>query len=73
MKWQPIETAPRDGTSVELRRLDDDGETKGEGHFDADNDVGQWVAFNGVPFPAPTHWRHMPKRDGTIEETEAKD
>lgn len=76
MKWQPIETAPKDGTSIMLSN----GVDVAEGHWiheepyilerrDMDGHyLGQnesdgfdgWIDFGGGMLPEPTHWMPLP-------------
>lgn len=55
--WQPIETAPRDGTRVLLYREE----------WDHPEIIGWWAAayqcfrsWPGEPWAQPTHWRPLP-------------
>ncbi len=72
MEWQPIETAPRDGTYVILG-----GGTAGfgwsiEGRFIESDD--NWWAINNDPSDywgaplTPTHWMHLPPPPGGADE-----
>lgn len=74
--WRPIDTAPRDGTLIEITALEDDG-TPFEiwpMRWDAElrnglfpGAVGFWAApdrsitWNEDSFGGPTHWRPLPK------------
>lgn len=76
MKWQPIETAPRDGTVILLTAIEDDGSLfeihpmqwahiQRNGFFPGK--VGMWTApggeytWNGHPgVDGPTHWMPLP-------------
>lgn len=75
-EWQPIETAPKDGTVIELTALDNGvpfeiwpmrwGHIQRNGLFPGT--VGMWVTqrgflmtWNGAPNEGgPTHWRPLP-------------
>lgn len=55
--WQPIETAPKDGTRVLLYR-------PGEqiiGYWWRGADDEYWNAARGLEFYGPTHWRSLPE------------
>ena len=52
-EWQPIATAPRDGTRVLLT----DGQCMNIGYWETCAGVPHWWGF---PFAAPTLWRHLP-------------
>ena len=55
-EWQPIETAPRDGTDILV------GYTTGEIcilHFDAAT-FAWWDHLGAYEFPDPTHWMPLP-------------
>ena len=72
MSWQPIETAPKDGTYVIL--VDCDLVTIGKWmNSDALRDEA-WVGFDSIQslhktcVMAPTHWMPLPSPPGTEEE-----
>jgi hypothetical protein len=50
-EWQPIETAPKDGTVVLLS----DGKIVKEGHY-----LGYWSWLDLAGDRVPTHWMPMP-------------
>ncbi len=61
--WQPIETAPRDGTSVDLWIESGRGGYRLENHCFIN---GSWRDENGLPFGNPvtssaTHWMPLPE------------
>ena len=62
--WQPIETAPKDGTKVLLA----DSSVAADGYFDylLNKGNGSWV----WPYVKrePTHWKPMPPHPGKQEE-----
>ena len=64
MEWQPIETAPRDGTYVLLYWPRGDGihETVVEGHFYTarDGDEFWWAVSRLEDRTDPTHWLPLP-------------
>lgn len=60
IEWLPIETAPKDGTLVEI--LFDDGEVVlARTYGQADNNHNDWWAFDGLDFGYgsvnPINWR----------------
>lgn len=55
-EWQPIETAPKDGTRIIA--LEDD-EVFVADYYRADGDEGWWDSFNHFP-AQPTHWITLP-------------
>lgn len=57
MNWQPIETAPRDGTVVLTWARHRPNRFAALGHFDAN--CGDWVS-DGNLYLEPTHWMPMP-------------
>lgn len=76
MDWQPIETAPKDGTSVLLYKPDERrvGEYMLAGYFDDSDGIwgGKWVAvhgnslgyfseWQGADQGYPTHWQSLPE------------
>ncbi len=59
MEWQPIKTAPKDGTRVILFRPDWI-ESMVTGYWNKDFD--DWfIPYNGSPFLSPTHWMPLPE------------
>jgi len=58
MNWQPIETAPKDGTEVLL--YDAERKQYDIGYCD-DADPDYWWALSGTPMRCftPTHWREL--------------
>lgn len=66
MEWQPIETAPKDGTEVlgcEEVRITTAGHKVGGhvfiAHFVKDEFyIGKWISTSG--FVQPTHWMPLP-------------
>lgn len=65
IKWQPIETAPKDGSTILLIQMDaEEPEASACAWHDLFGDAGFWRV--GCPFqmetdfPAPTHWLPMP-------------
>lgn len=56
MNWQPIETAPRDGTRVLTFRRD-----FSESYAVAWFGRGGWIPVNGSAWPEPTHWAPLPE------------
>lgn len=64
-EWQPIETAPNDGTRVDLWMP---GLNGGSRAIDCHWVANEWVDDDGVPFSAiygygrnPTHWMLSPE------------
>ena len=56
--WQPIDTAPRDGTRVLTFRRNF-GECMAVAWFDAIE--GEWRPVNGGVWPEPSHWQPLPR------------
>ena len=59
-QWQPIETAPKDGTRVLVWRRDEDGYTHrrvGVDHFNVE--IGKWWRSRRDMYP--THWMPLPE------------
>jgi hypothetical protein len=63
--WRPIDSAPRDGTRVDLWVVFETGARRAtDTHFDTD--LGEWWvsdhhhAGHYVPRPRPTHWMPLP-------------
>ncbi len=66
--WQPIETAPRDGTTVIVGRdMDPWGFVRGAGRWDGSHGIYGWVCRGFIDPPGelglanPTHWQPMPE------------
>jgi hypothetical protein len=62
MKWQPIETAPKDGTEVLIfQRIKDQGE-KDLLHLAVASWEGSYWddRIDMPPWPKPTHWMPLP-------------
>ena len=55
-EWQPIETAPRDGTELLLYQQEAGIQVSWWGH-DPDNQDTGWVGS----VPEPTHWMPLPE------------
>lgn len=65
--WQPIETAPRDKTTVALLRLNDDGSfTYGHGYY---MPMDGWRCWAHHAYKPPTHWMPLPPPDAAKERT----
>lgn len=67
MNWQPIETAPKDGTEILIVGVYPDGMA---GNVEAgffDHDSGYWAGtyYDGYGYtynnPEPTHWMPLPE------------
>jgi hypothetical protein len=65
-EWQPIETAPKDGTRVHVARyIDGYGWILGVGRHVIVGIVGGWISWGVGPFGElglshPTHWQPLP-------------
>ncbi len=58
MKWQPIETAPKDKTHVALLRQNGDGSvTYGHGFY---MPMEGWICWAHYGNKLPTHWMPLP-------------
>lgn len=72
MSWQPIETAPKDGTVVLIHDPDDAPYTGivTIGLFDGEkwNGCDHGYHMNAGIIVAPTHWMPLPSPPGTVEE-----
>lgn len=69
-EWQPIDTAPKDGTTVILGRdMGDFGFVRGYGNFDGKEGsfVSGWISHGfsrvhgNLGLAHPTHWMPLPK------------
>lgn len=62
MEWQPIDTAPKDGTKILVaRHMGDFGWVIGESYYFDHNGIDGWVSrgrgiFGELGLAAPTHW-----------------
>ena len=66
--WQPIETAPKDGTRVILGNPNN---PYGEWPFMGEFDAGKWrIHIDGQTID-PTHWMPLPEPPPTVEREEA--
>lgn len=70
MEWQPIETAPKDGTTVIIGRdMGDFGFVRGYGRFDGKDGsfLSGWIShgfseYHGnLGLAHPTHWMPLPE------------
>jgi hypothetical protein len=62
MIWQPIETAPLDGTYVDLWVLYDGDPAEGYREPDCSFDRKKWADIDGYPLhDTPTHWMPVPE------------
>jgi hypothetical protein len=80
MDWQPIETAPKDGTTIDLWVVgysDEPGRIVNASYYSdgwwyRDDDLEShpidrlepWMTFHGKPAPAVTHWMPLPPPPG---------
>ena len=74
MNWQPIETAPKDGTKILCGRFKEGDEHDGfmavdRWHSYANDGYQGFGKFNDRFWP-PTHWITLPDRPATAQETE---
>lgn len=67
-KWQPIETAPKDGTSVLLFKQSMDFKIRGYGYWEGgDSFVSGWISkgfddtFGNLGLANPSHWMPLPE------------
>lgn len=61
MGWQPVETAPRDGTRVLLfGPFDGDAPALYVGWWDDDEDCWRASRFDLLAWLDPTHWMPLP-------------
>ncbi len=59
-EWQPIETAPKDGTRVLAARKWKKGQWVYRIAHWADRGLGNWVSDPGEWLVQPTHWQPLP-------------
>jgi hypothetical protein len=63
-EWYPIETAPKDGTFIDVWGADDERVTNVKFQKDCWRHwaVDEWgcMGMHRLDYP-PTHWRHVPK------------
>lgn len=66
MDWQPIDTAPKDGTRIFVARyIDGYGWILGVSRHETVGVIGGWISYWVGPFGelglgAPTHWQPLP-------------
>jgi hypothetical protein len=66
MAWQPIETAPKDGTEILIVRAEEDSAAYRVAYWDEDGDVPyMWHVSDAVDGfnhhkDLPTHWMPLP-------------
>ena len=65
MKWQPIETAPKDGTVVLAFTASEGRRAMWPAYYKEDS--GDWTQVSG-PFIQPTHWMPMPEPPPVLPE-----
>lgn len=74
MTWQPIETAPRDGTEILLTNINHHGELKDSSQQVAawwgDGSAGHWVVYCSMVqdpdlYFEPSHWQPLPDPPGS--------
>ena len=72
MTWQPIETAPTDGTEIDVWSVVNSGQPVADGkrvpdvHWDTTGSLGGFVAWDCyadwfIAVPYPTHWMPRPE------------
>lgn len=69
MKWEPIETAPKDGTEIIVSRASENGKAPDYAHvawWSAYKGNGEWTLVNTGDYAAssdiyfkPTHWSRL--------------
>lgn len=57
--WQPIETAPRDGTEI-LIFIPDCDQAVASYQYGDDEDMAGWWGDGGFHYADPTHWQPLP-------------
>lgn len=60
MTWQPIESAPRDGTVI----LITDGEVVQSGYYESAAGIWRSEAEQCLLWAAPTYWQPLPEPPG---------
>lgn len=75
MMWRPIETAPRNGQRILLRRIMDPWKVVGYGYWASEKGIDGWIAFGLTETPgnlglgAPDGWMPIPSGDDVIDPT----
>lgn len=75
MMWRPIETAPRNGQRILLRRIMDPWKVVGYGYWASEKGIDGWIAFGLTEPPgnlglaAPDGWMPIPSGDDVIDPT----
>lgn len=59
-EWQPIETAPRDGTELLVSGFEFDEPREGRWVCCAEYVNREWVEKSGLSLYPPTHWMPLP-------------
>ena len=65
--WQPIETAPKDGTEVLLIISAYNDPSRGRAYVIARWEWGGWIDDEEISIHPPTHWRPLPQPPGEEE------
>lgn len=70
MTWQPIETAPKDGTRI-LSYSDQEGVQCISWWRDGDTSWSEWCSPDGYTVFDPTHWMPLPEPPRALSEGDA--
>ena len=72
-EWQPIETAPRDGTVIITKISDENGERNFQPLLNDGNSLWYFPDRSMYCYYRPTHWRPMPATEATPAPPAAQD